>query len=258
MSVENSAGGYVYGPMRDFASSGVKALPGFAIEYAVLSRPLSLAEGFAAARRTIERLGRPLAAFCGFELRMPTVLDLDGFLSFNRTYAGHLDAWGLLRDGLAMTMRTNVVPTTGAPAEISLSAFSYTVPTSDPSPSFVLSGAPEIPVGAAYPQGVVRRGEISDGALLEKTQCVVDTLLARAQPLGVVWDDATQVHLYARHALALALDRKVLAPRGIRPLNGVICYDTAAPMVELELEIDIRRCLRQHVIVAQQQGYRKP
>ncbi|TWT15268.1 hypothetical protein [Reyranella sp. CPCC 100927] len=247
MSVESNAGGYVYGPMRDFASSGVKTLPGFGIEYAVLSKPLPLADGFAVARRTIEGLGRPLAAFCGFELRMPTVLDRDGFLAFNKIYASHLDSWGLLRDGLAMTMRTNVVPTTGAPAEISLAAFSYTVPTSDPSPSFVMSGAPEIPMGAAAP---VRRGETSDDALLEKTQCVVDTLLARAQPLGIGWDDATQVHLYARHALALMVDRQVLAPRGIRPLNGIICYDTAAPMVDLELEIDIRRCLRQYVAAA--------
>jgi hypothetical protein len=49
------------------------------------------------------------------------------------------------------------------------------------------------------------------------------------------------VTLYSAHDLAHAVSHQVLAARGHAPSNGLAWFDAAPPVVDLELELDVRR-----------------
>jgi len=250
-AVSCEAGGYVFVLGSDFASQGVAALPGMTIQRAELAAPADLEEGFSQVRRHLERLGRPLAALCGLELRMPEVLSGQDFLDFNRTrYLAKLQSWGLLRQDGSPLARTNVAPRFRGPPTISVSAFSFTAESAAPGPAFVLSGLAELPEDRRYPRAIIRRGESDAAALMEKTAWIVGALQARMRALGLVWDDAAAVRLYSTHAIAFALQREVLAGAGIAPANGVTWLDAAPPVPELALEIDVRCCSQEYRLAA--------
>lgn len=246
--VDNEQGGYRYLPSLRFASGSVLSLPGMAIEHAVLSRPLLLADGFAAIGRHLERVGRPKAALCGIELRSPAQLSFEAFRTFNDEYLSHLAAWDLIRDGAPSLTRTNVAPYANAPQAPSVLAFSYTVEEERAAPCFVVSGVAELPMGRRYPDEIVRRGETSPEALTEKARTVVEEIAENLALLGGTWDDAVSVHLYSLHALAFELQREVLAAIGVVPVQGIVWHDVAPPVAGLELEVDVRRYAREHVI----------
>jgi hypothetical protein len=242
----NEAGGYAFAPSElGFASAAVRALPGMAIEWAVLSAPAPLADGFAAARRHVQRLGRPLAALCGFDLRLPAALPRAEFGAFNKEYIAGLDAWGLLSAEGCPLARTNVAPTVAAPVSPSVLAFSYTVPGDEESTTFVVSGVGELPDDTSIPDGVVRHGETSRDALLDKARCVVDVVGQRLAAIGVDWDSSQAVHLSTAHDVIYAVQRELLAERGYAPAHGLIWHDAAPPVDDLELEIDVRAYQRQ-------------
>jgi hypothetical protein len=237
----NESGGYSFIPSRGFASGGVVASPGMTIVRAAFAAPMLLPEGFDAVRRQLDGAGRPLEALCGFELRMPQALSWSDFEGFNEGYLKQLDDWGLLREGASPLARTNVVPTGNQLAGAAVTAFSYTVQSSRPAAAFVISGVPELPEGYRFPDDIVRPGETSRDALIEKMRCVVDVIASRATTLGASWDDDASVHLYSQEATALELQRELLAADGIIPAHGIIWHDSVPPIVGLELEIDVRR-----------------
>ena len=248
MTIENVAGGYAsIGGLR-FASGGVVALPGRAIERAVFESPATGTGGYDAVSRHLARRGRPIEALCGLELRLPASLPLDGFRTFNDAYLSRLDAWGLLRDGVSPLARTNVSPVADAPDEPALVAFSYTVEqeggSPSPTPDFVISGVADIPDGGTYPDDIVRRGETSPVALLAKARSVAGTVADRIKELGALWDGAAGVHLYTPHDIAFVVQRDVLAEVGVVPRHGLTWHDAWPPTSDLELEIDVRRVTR--------------
>src|SRR2546423_12042413 len=155
-----------------FASAGVKALAGMTIDRAMLPAGLSMGNGFAAAERHLREMRLPVAALCGFELRMPKQLSFDRFRAFNDdVYLSQLSAWNLLVEGGRSPLtRTNVAPTSSDLKEASVHAFSYlrgAAPGEVSGVGFVLSGAPELPDDQPYPDGIVLRGETSASALIE-------------------------------------------------------------------------------------------
>ena len=75
--------------------------------------------------------------------------------------------------------------------------------------TFVVSGVPEVPDNPTGPQDVVRLGETSADALLEKLRFVVGAVADRMAMLGAQWDNAVAVHLYSAHDLAFPLVREV-------------------------------------------------
>jgi hypothetical protein len=246
--VDNEHGGYRYLPSLRFASGGVASLPGMAIERAALTAPLALGDAFAVIRHHLESAQRPLGALCGIELRSPSQITMDAFRRFNDDYLAHLDAWGLLREGVPPLTRTNVAPFANAPAEPSVVAFSYTVPEQRPTPSFVISGVAEVATGKRYPEDIVRPGETSVDALTEKARSIVEDVAAIVTALGGAWDDASSVHLYSQHEVAFALVRTVLADLGIVPAHGIIWHDAAPPVDGLALEVDVRAYAREHAL----------
>jgi hypothetical protein len=246
--VENAGGGYEFIPGAPFASNGVIAGPGMTIERAVFVEPIPLAEAFEEVRSYLDRAGRPLEALCGFDLRLPAARTLEEFLAFNGDYLAQLDAWQLLRDGSSPLARTNVAPVSGAPSRPAVLAFSYTVDSRSPGETFVVSGAAEVPDNASGPQDVVRLGDTTADALLEKLRFVVGAVADRVGTLGARWDNAVAVHLYTAHDLAFSLVREVLSERGIVPAQGIAWHAAAPPIDLLELEVDVRRYGREITI----------
>jgi hypothetical protein len=248
MKIKHDGGGYAYLPGLRFASNGVVALPGMAIERAVLPAPRTLPQGYEVLRRHLDRVGRPLRALCGIELRLPSALPVQAFRDFNERYLAQLDAWGLVHDDTSPLARTNVAPFAHAPTEPALVAFSYTrVCETQNGSGMVISGVAELPTGAHYPDEVIRGGETSHDALLEKARYVVHDVKARIAALGTTWDPSASVHLYSTHPVTFEIGRDVLAEAGVVPTHGVTWHDAAPPVVDLELEVDVRRYVREGV-----------
>src|SRR5579872_2495040 len=151
-----AAGNYRFIPGVFQYSSGVCALPGFAIERVRFDKLLPLAEGFAQAARYIQAAGRRLTSFCACELRSPAAFSEAGFLAFNQHYVKTLAQWGLFDGTTNPVARSNVCPEIDPPAEPSFYAFSFIRPSSQSTPSFVIAGGAEARGGSAsYPDRIV-------------------------------------------------------------------------------------------------------
>jgi hypothetical protein len=250
MRVDHVSGGYAFTPSDlRFASGGVVALPGMAIDRARFPSAVPLQEGFELVQRHLEQVGRPLTALCGFELRIPEALPWGQFGEFNELYFARLTTWNLLRDdGTSPLARTNVAPLVDAPAEAGVLAFSYTTEADDLEATFVVSGVAELMEPYRIPADLVRPCETTTEALLDKARSVVKVVSAQLEALGVPWDNSASVHLYSGHDIAHAVKRQLLAAQGINPAYGLIWHDTAPPVAGLELEIDVRRYRRELTI----------
>lgn len=237
---ESRDGDFSYLPGLIFASQGVIANPGKAIERACFPTCLPLAEGFRAVSATLERLGRPLTALCGFDLRLPAARSIEDFVAFNKRYLEQLGSWDLLDGGESPLARTNVAPMRGRVREPGVLGFSFTVERDSPARTFVVSGVPEVADDAAGLEDVVRFGETSADALREKLQFVTKLLQGRFAAFDVEWADDASVHLYSAHDTGAPL-LEILDQMGIHPTFGLTWHESAPPVEGLELEIDVRR-----------------
>lgn len=227
-----AAGSYrfVVAPGRPF-SSGIVADNGFDLVHAVFFRPVALAAGLEAARRHVEAAGRPATALAAFELRIPEPLSREGFDAFNEPYVERMAALGLSSADGFVTARTNVSPTSAPVSEPSLYAFTYTVPGGSRSvPAFRLSGAPE-----------TRR----DGSAADRLRSIVEVLANPMGELGVSWEAATAINVYA--AAVPPMD-EVASAAGQAGLHGVTWFPSVPPLRDLDFEIDVRGVGREIVL----------
>jgi hypothetical protein len=247
MRIDHGSGGYAFTPSDlRFASGGVVALPAMAIDHATFTDVVPLQKGFELVRRHLDRVGRPLTALCGFELRIPEALPWGQFSNFNELYFERLDSWNLLSaDGASPLARTNVAPLVGPPAEAGVLAFSYTTEADDAEATYVVSGVAELMKPFRMPNDLIRAGETTPDALIEKARSVVSVVDAQLKTLGIAWENSTSVHLYSGHDIAHAVKRQLLAALGITPTHGLVWHDTAPPVLDVELEIDVRRYHRE-------------
>ena len=240
MIVRFAEGGYRYLRGVFQYSAGVAAEPGFRIERAWLTRPVALADGFAAIESHLKSKGRPLTALCACELRSPAPFTEGGFEQFNRAYVGTLERWGIYRDGENPIARTNVCPVLQPPPVPVLSAFSYTVKSGDAAKSFVIAGGGEAPEGKPnYRDYIVRRGDASPAGLREKLRYVMDEMERRLAQLGHSWRDAANTQAYSAHDIGPLL-REEIMQRGAAP-GGLTWHYCRPPIVELDYEMDLRR-----------------
>ena len=140
MTSDFAAGNYRFIPAVFQYSSGAAANPGYEVERVRFDKMPPLAEGFALIKQYIEAAGRPLTSFCACELRSPAAFTEDGFLKFNQHYVKTLAEWGLFDGTTNPVARSNVCPEIDPPAEPSFFAFSFTRPSQNASPSFVIAG----------------------------------------------------------------------------------------------------------------------
>jgi len=235
-------GGYRYLKGVYQYSGGVAAQPGHVIDRVLFPRPTPLSEGFKAIAAHLASLGRPLAALCACELRSPAPFSEAGFETFNRGYADTLKTWGLLRGDRNPVARTNVCPLVSVPAAPAFHAFCYTVEVGDaPTPSsFVVSGGGEARDGqTSYRESMVRLGDTSLDGLREKLRFVMTEMERRAAGLGFGWADATVVQAYTVHDIGALVEDEIVRRGNL--LGGLTWHLTRPPIVDMEVEMDLRR-----------------
>lgn len=240
-------GGYRYIEGVFQYSAGVAAEPGFAIERARFDAPMPVAEGFDLIERHLDEIGRPLTAFCACELRSPEPFSEQGFVDFNRAYVGTLERWGLYRDGVNPVARTNVCPEYDKPAEPSIYAFSYTVPSRTARDSFIIAGGGEAREGQGdYRNTIVRLGETSPDALREKLRFVMAAMEGRLNALGFGWRDAVNTQAYTVHDIGAMIGEEIVAKGAAG--GGVTWHYCRPPVVDIEYEMDVRGAARELMI----------
>ncbi len=247
MLIEDPRGGYSF--LKGIApySSGVVAGAGFAIERARLAEPLAVAAGFERIAAHLGALHRPPQALCAVELRSPAPFSFAGFDRFNGEYVKQIEKLRLLVGGLNPVARTNVAPEIDPPREPVLYAFSYTVQAGGQGRSFVLAGTGELPEGSLNPRDVVRSGEISAAAMMEKARFVLGVLDARIHGLGVTWAGVTAVDVYTVRDISPVFVTQALLRAGYRN-HGVTWQHTRPPVSGIEYEMDARGCASEIVL----------
>lgn len=250
MLIANSKGNFSFLKGVSPFSAGAVAAAGYEVEHAVLLPALPLRAGFDAVAKHLAARGRPKQALCGMELRSPRPFTFQGFSDFNAGYVDVLKSWEILRDGLNPVARTNVAPEVDPPREPMLHGFSYTVPSANAGATFVVAGAGELPEGSLDPHDVVRRGETSPGAILEKARFVMGLMTSRLREMGVDWAQATATDVYTVHDIHPFLAKEILAPMGPANQRGITWHYSRPPIVSIEYEMDVRGCRREVIVAA--------
>jgi len=229
-------------------SSGAVASAGFEVVHVTLSPPPPYRKGFEAIDRHLSQQKRPPQALCGVELRSPKPFTFAGFGQFNQEYVEQLKQRHLLVGDLNPVARTNVAPEVDPPKEVLLYGFSYTAPSRDPGPTFVVAGGGELSGERLDARDIVRRGDISDSGLRAKAEQVLGLMEQRLIGLGGSWANVTVVEVYTIHNI-FPLVQKLLLPRmGPAKMHGVLWHFTRPPIEEIEFEMDLRGCRRELVL----------
>jgi hypothetical protein len=239
MLVENSKGNYTFvrgiGPF----SAAVVAKHGYEIVHAKFLPLVPLNHGYRRVERHLAEVGRPLAALCGMELRIPLVLTREAFDEFNRPYIDRLKGWGLEIDGANPVTRTNVAFEVNPVSEPVLAGFYYTTASAAGKPTFVLSGVPEISSRQGGVQ-IVARGDTSPDGLRRKLECILEVLSAHLSEMQLDWNLVTGVNLYTVHDLQPLLPSILIPLLGAASGVGITCYHARPPVGGLEVEVDAR------------------
>jgi hypothetical protein len=256
MLLDNLRGNYRFLTGIAPYSSGVVAIPGHEIIHVTLSRPIPCRRGFERIERFLDETGRSKHALCAVELRLPSPLSFDGFADFNGEYQQLLASWDMLLDGRNPVARTNIAPAQMPPAEPSLYAFAYTMPSADKeptndgaSPTFVVAGAGDLNDQATLsPSAIIRPGETSAAALREKAAVVMQVMQTRLEGLGVDWSAETTVDIYTVHPLHPFLVDTVLDRIGEAANRGVNWHYARPPITGLAYEMDLRCVRREYTL----------
>ncbi len=91
MFTQRPEGNFQFIPDGATYCTGVVANSGYGIAHATFRRPTPLAQAFEIAQQHLAGLGRPMAALCGAEVRIPAPLTFDGFDALNAGYIALLE-----------------------------------------------------------------------------------------------------------------------------------------------------------------------
>jgi hypothetical protein len=240
-------GGYRFIPAVFQYSGGVVADAGFRIERVVFREPAPIAAGFERAKAILAARGRPLTAFCACELRSPQPFTDQGFRGFNELYVETLEQWGIYDGRTNPVARSNVCPELAPPSTSCFHAFSFTVPSDDTSPTFVVAGSGEAREGGpTYRERTVRYGETSDDAIREKALFVLGEMERRLGLLGQSWATTTATQVYTVHNLYPFLGKEIVARGAAR--GGLTWHLCRPPVQGLEYEMDCRAVAAEHFV----------
>ena len=246
-TVEAPNGGYRFMPGVSQYSCGVGALSGFSLTRVRFSRVVPLREGFTKAAEIIKAEGRPLAAFAACELRSPAPFTEQGFKDFNEIYIKTLVEWSVMTDRVNPVARSNVCPKIDPPSEPGFHAFSFTTVAPNAPASFVIAGSGESVEGKAnYRDHIVRFGDTSRAAMLEKAKFVLDEMERRMSAFSGNWGQTTGVQLYTVQDVYAILESE-LGRRGVFR-NGLTWHFNRPPVEHLEYEMDCRRVHVERVV----------
>jgi hypothetical protein len=247
MTSDFPAGNYRFIPAVFQYSSAATASPGYEVERVRFDKMPKLAEGFALIAKYIEAAGRPLTSFCACELRSPAAFTEEGFRNFNLHYVKTLAEWGLYDGKTNPVARSNVCPEIAPPAEPSFYAFSFTRPSTNATPSFVIAGSGESQEGSGtYAERTVRYRDVSPEGMKEKVRYVVGVMESRMGEFGFGWKDATAAQSYTVHDFHHVMADELVRRGAAR--SGLTWHFARPPVVDLEYEMDCRRVAREIVI----------
>ena len=98
---------------------------------------------------------------------------------------------------------------------LSIECLAYAVPAANAPTSFVVAGSGEAPEGKGnYRDHVVRLGDISPAAMVEKAQWVLGEMERRMSAFGGDWSGVTATQLYTVHNIYPFIESE-LGKRGI-------------------------------------------
>jgi hypothetical protein len=231
-------------------SSGVAAMPGYEIVHVIMRNPQPYRKGFDFIDGHLKALGRSRQALCAIQLRIPQPFSFEGFSAFNQGYLDILSEWDLPVDGVNPIARTNVSPEVRPPEEAVLYAFSYTVPvdTEGAPTTFIIAGAGELKAGNMSPDLIVKAGDTSTDAILEKVKFVMGIMQARLSGLEMKWADVTTVDIYTVHPLHHLLAEEILTPMEEAARHTVRWYFSRPPISGLEFEMDMRGVCKEYYL----------
>jgi hypothetical protein len=246
-TAEFAPGNYRFIPGVFQYSAGAAALSGYAVRRVRFRNPVPLKEGFARVEAIIRDAGRPLTSFCACELRSPAPFTDEGFRAFNEVYVVTLQKWGIYDGKVNPVARSNVCPEIDKPAEPSFHAFSFTVPSKDTAPSFVIAGSGEAREGGAtYKERTVRHGETSADAMAEKARHVLGEMERRLGAFGYGWADTTATQVYTVYDLHPFLGDEIVCRGAARA--GLTWHFARPPVVGLDYEMDCRSVADEQVV----------
>ena len=247
MTSDFPAGNYRFIPAVFQYSSAAAASPGYEVERVRFDKMPPLAAGFALIAKYIEAAGRPLTSFCACELRSPAAFTEEGFRNFNLHYVKTLAEWGVYDGKTNPVARSNVCPEIAPPAEPSFYAFSFTRPSTNATPSFVIAGSGESQEGSGtYAERTVRYRDVSPEGMKEKVRYVVGVMESRMGEFGFGWKDATAAQAYSVHDFHHVMADDLVRRGAAR--SGLTWHFARPPVVDLEYEMDCRRVAREIVI----------
>ncbi len=169
-------------------SCGVVADPGYEIVRVALATPLAWRDGFRRVDEHLRRAGLGRQTLCAMELRSPKPFTMPGFIAFNQSYCAVLRSWDLFVDDLNPIARTNVCPLDDPPEVPSLHAFCYVQPNPNIiRPTLIVAGAGELRDGVLKETEIIRPGDVSPAAMLEKATYVMRVMDERLRGLGGDW-----------------------------------------------------------------------
>jgi hypothetical protein len=238
--IENPRGNYRFLTGIVPYSSGVAAAQGYEIVRSILAQAVDWQQGFEIIDKVLSAAGRPRQALCSVEMRIPRPLPLIGFVDFNLEYREKLESWDIILDDDNPVARTNVAPLGGALPNPSLYAFSYTVPSANPKPTFIVAGAGDVTDQNLDPYVVVRTGESSIDAMSEKVNTVMSVMEERLHGLKVSWRDVIDVDVYTAEPNWAAVVQKMIGMMGHNPAHGFHWYLADPPIEGLAFEMDLR------------------
>jgi len=244
MPIANTRGHYHFLKGAAPFSLGVIADPGREIVRVTLANATEWGHGFDYIRMHIEGLGLDLACLCALELRSPAPMTREEFRAFSVSYCDKLKQWDLFVNGINPVARTNVAPMYSPPAKTELYAFSYTAPTDDQIPTFVISGAADGRDGNTPEERVVCFGQTDVESMRTKGAFVMSTVAQRLLDLGGGWDSVSGTNLYSVRGIDGVID-DILEELGPAARLGAVWHHAWPPLVDLEFEMDVRSIRRE-------------
>lgn len=243
--IDNQPGAFKIAPGGPVYCAGVVPYEGHEVVRVLLRPWIPLDKAYAFIEKYMKRIGRPVQAFCGIELRVPAPLTFDQWATFNVPYLKQLREWGLMFGDQSGVCRSNIALALAAPGTTSVCAFSYTVPTNERIPTFFLSGTADIDSTGK----IIAAGDIGPEAMQQRARFTIDTVAATLGKLNARWEDTTQIALFHVHDIPDLWGSTLFGRFGDAVRRGVLTYHARPPLVGAEVELEAR-AVRQELVIA--------
>lgn len=243
--LDNRSGAYKALPGGSVYCAGVLPYEGFEVVRVLLRPWLPVERAYAFIEGHLKRIGRPVQALCGMELRVPAPLTFEQWSSFNVPYLEQLRKWGLMFGDYSGVCRSNIALALRPPETTSVCAFAYTAPTSAKGISFHLSGTADID-----PSGkIIAEGDAGAAAMQKRARYTIEAVGATLAKLHVSWQDTTQIAIFHVADIPGLWGPTLLGALGEAVRSGVLVHHARPPLVGAEVELEAR-AVRQEFFVA--------